>query len=131
MANFFSFEFIQADLRVAVANVLDVFAALDPSKIIAKMKYHLLCHLDVDVERMGPLVGFATENYESFNVVFRHCSILSNHLSPSRDIGQQLAKQERFKHIITGGAWASYFAQAPPFVPFFHSTRFSKNLLVG
>ncbi|KAJ6452950.1 hypothetical protein C8R45DRAFT_1193344 [Mycena sanguinolenta] len=95
----------RADLKIAVANVLDVFATLDPSKIIAKMKYHLLCHLDVDVERMGPFVGFATENYEAFNAIFRHCSILSNHLSLSRDIALQLAKQERFKHIITGGSW--------------------------
>ncbi|KAJ7903997.1 hypothetical protein B0H13DRAFT_1506928, partial [Mycena leptocephala] len=66
-------------------------------------KYHLLCHLDVDVQRMGPFVCFATENYEAFNAIFRHCSIFSNHLSPSRDIALQLAKQERFKHIITGG----------------------------
>jgi hypothetical protein len=93
------------DLKIAVANVLDVFAVLDPSKILAKMKYHLLCHLDLDAKRLGPLVGFAMENYEAFNGVFRHCSILSNHLSPSRDIALQLAKQERFKHVITGGSW--------------------------
>ncbi|KAJ7218497.1 hypothetical protein GGX14DRAFT_560838 [Mycena pura] len=122
-----------ADLRVAVANVLDVFAALDPSKIIAKMKYHLLCHLDVDVERMGPLVGFATENYESFNAVFRHCSILSNHLSPSRDIGQQLAKQERFKHIITGGAWVlnGELFRASPSVRAFLSQHTVLQKLIG
>ncbi|KAJ6599605.1 hypothetical protein B0H10DRAFT_1769345, partial [Mycena sp. CBHHK59/15] len=28
------------DLRVAVANVLDIFAVIDPSKIITKIKYH-------------------------------------------------------------------------------------------
>ncbi|KAJ7301250.1 hypothetical protein DFH08DRAFT_827729 [Mycena albidolilacea] len=93
------------DLKIAVANVLDVFAVLDPSTILAKMKYHLLCHLDLDAKRLGPLVGFATENYEASNGVFRHCSILSNHLSPSRDIALPLAKQERFKHVITGGSW--------------------------
>ncbi|KAF8216946.1 hypothetical protein K438DRAFT_2007674 [Mycena galopus ATCC 62051] len=105
-------EQYRADLKIAVANVLDVFATLNPSKIIAKMKYHLLCHLDVDVERMGPFIGFATENYEAFNAIFRHCSILLNHLSPSRDIALQLAKQEQFKHIITGGSWA-FLAQHP------------------
>ncbi|KAJ7661125.1 hypothetical protein B0H17DRAFT_1163038 [Mycena rosella] len=55
------------DLTVAVANVLDVFATLDPSKIISKIKYHLLVHTDEDVVQFGPIVGLATELFESFN----------------------------------------------------------------
>ncbi|KAJ7795671.1 hypothetical protein B0H14DRAFT_3114648 [Mycena olivaceomarginata] len=35
------------DLKVAVANVLDAFTTIDPSKIITKIKYHLF----------GPLIG--------------------------------------------------------------------------
>ncbi|KAJ7213145.1 hypothetical protein GGX14DRAFT_360997, partial [Mycena pura] len=31
-----------ADLRVAIANMLNVYALIDPSKIISKIKYHLL-----------------------------------------------------------------------------------------
>ncbi|KAJ7663620.1 hypothetical protein B0H17DRAFT_1162844 [Mycena rosella] len=95
------------DLKVAVANVLDIFATINPSKIVSKIKYHLLVHTDDDVVQFGPLVGLATELFESFNAVFRYCSILSNHLAPSRDIAIQLADQEGFKHGLTGGWWPS------------------------
>ncbi|KAJ7246181.1 hypothetical protein C8J57DRAFT_1678249 [Mycena rebaudengoi] len=93
------------DLKVAVANVLDIFATIDPSKIISKIKYHLLVHTDEDVIQFGPLVGVATEIFESFNAIFRYCSILSNHLAPSKDIALQLGDQEGLKHRITGGLW--------------------------
>ncbi|KAJ7018199.1 hypothetical protein C8F04DRAFT_1329160 [Mycena alexandri] len=95
----------RADLRVAVANVLDIFAEIDPSKIISKIKYHLLTHIDDDAVGFGPLVGVATEIYECFNAIFRYCSILSNHLAPSRDIALQLGDQEGLKHRLTGGWW--------------------------
>ncbi|KAF7369752.1 hypothetical protein MVEN_00307000 [Mycena venus] len=55
------------DLQVAVANVLDIFATIDPSKIITKIKYHLLVHTDDDVVEFGPLIGLAMEIFESFN----------------------------------------------------------------
>ncbi|KAJ7281324.1 hypothetical protein C8J57DRAFT_1433345 [Mycena rebaudengoi] len=100
-------EEYRRDLKIAVANVLDVFATIDPSKVIAKIKYHLLVHTDEDVVQFGPLIGVATEVFESFNGVFRYCSILSNHLAPSRDIAQQLGDQEGLKHRITGGWWPS------------------------
>ncbi|KAJ7243992.1 hypothetical protein C8J57DRAFT_1452332 [Mycena rebaudengoi] len=93
------------DLKVAVANVLDIFATIDPSKIISKIKYHLLVHTDEDVIQFGPLVGVATEIFESFNAIFRYCSILSNHLAPSKDIALQLGDQGGLKHRITGGLW--------------------------
>ncbi|KAJ7280990.1 hypothetical protein C8J57DRAFT_1501189 [Mycena rebaudengoi] len=100
-------EEYRRDLKVAVANVLDIFATIDPSKIIAKIKYHLLVHTDEDVVQFGPLIGVATEVFESFNGAFRYCSISSNHLAPSRDIAQQLGDQEGLKHRITGGWWPS------------------------
>ncbi|KAJ7693775.1 hypothetical protein B0H16DRAFT_1848276 [Mycena metata] len=94
------------DLKIAVANVLDIFATIDPSKIITKIKYHLLVHAaDEDVVQFGPLIGVATELFESFNGVFRLCSVLSNHLAPSRDIAVQLGDQEGLKHRLTGGWW--------------------------
>ncbi|KAF8214161.1 hypothetical protein K438DRAFT_2009234 [Mycena galopus ATCC 62051] len=95
------------DLKAAVANVLDIFGTIDPSKILSKVKYHLLVHADEDVVEFGPLIGVITEIFESFNAVFRHCSILSNHLAPSRDIARQLADQEGLKHRLTGGWWYS------------------------
>ncbi|KAF8918454.1 hypothetical protein CPB85DRAFT_1468926 [Mucidula mucida] len=94
-----------ADIKVAVANVLDTFAKLDPSKMITKIKLHLLAHIPDDITSFGPLVGVATEIYECFNAVFRYCSILSNHLAPSRNIALQLADQEGLKHRLIGGWW--------------------------
>lgn len=47
----------------------------------------------------------ATETFECFNAIFRFCSILSNHLAPSRDIALQLAEQEVLRHFLSGGGW--------------------------
>ena len=73
--------------------------------MIYKLKLHLLTHLKADILRFGPLVGVAAEGFESFNAVFRLCSVFSNHLTPSRDIAFQLAQQEVLKHRLTGGWW--------------------------
>ncbi|XP_006462267.1 hypothetical protein AGABI2DRAFT_47524, partial [Agaricus bisporus var. bisporus H97] len=99
------------DIDIAVANVLDLAADIDPSKIIKKIKYHLLVHVREDIARFGPLVGVITEGYESFNSVFRACSILSNHQAPSRDIAYQLARQETVKHLLSGAQWYSQSAR--------------------
>ncbi|KAL1939056.1 hypothetical protein VTO73DRAFT_10316 [Trametes versicolor] len=69
------------DLTVAIANVLDIFAAIDPSKIVEKVKLHVLTHGIEDVERFGPLIGMCTEGFESFN------------------------DQEAHKHRLMGGLW--------------------------
>lgn len=98
-------SFPQDDITTSAANVLDIAAKLDASKIIAKIKYHLLVHLRQDIQRFGPLVGVASEIFECFNAIFRFCSILSNHISPSRDIAHQLAGQETVKHLLSGGWW--------------------------
>ncbi|KAJ7460434.1 hypothetical protein B0H11DRAFT_2316022 [Mycena galericulata] len=95
------------DLKIAVENVLDAIAQIDPSKIMTKIKYHLLTHLDFDAIQLGPLIAMATEIFESFNAVFRYCSIYSNHLAPSRDIANQFGRQETVKHQLTGGRWMS------------------------
>ena len=78
---------------------------IDPSKMISKLKLHLLVHLKSDIIRFGPLVGHSTEVFECFNAIFRFCSVFSNHLAPSRDIAIQLASQEALKHRLTGGWW--------------------------
>ncbi|KAF8881648.1 hypothetical protein CPB85DRAFT_1378298 [Mucidula mucida] len=86
-----------ADIKVAVANVLDTFAKLNPSKMITKIK--LLC------SHISQMISLATEIYKCFNAVFRYCLILSNHLAPSRDIALQLADQEGLKHRLIRGWW--------------------------
>ncbi|KAJ6570676.1 hypothetical protein B0H10DRAFT_1964601 [Mycena sp. CBHHK59/15] len=125
-----------SDVRIAAGNVLDAFAVLDPMKIVSKIKLHLLAHTPEDILAFGPLVGVATEIYECFNAVFRFCSILSNHLAPSRDIALQLADQEGLKHRLTGGWWPSTepsgeWERAGPAVRAFLHTRPVLQKLVG
>ncbi len=121
-------------METAAANVLDIAALIDPSKIISKIKYHLLGHLREDIIRFGPLVGVATEVFECFNAIFRYCSILSNHLAPSRDIAHQLAEQETVKHLLSGGWWAvkgGQWARAGPSVHNFLATDRVLQAFIG
>jgi len=98
-----------------------------------KLKYHLLVHLREDILRFGPLVGVATETYESFNAIFRLCSVLSNHLAPSRDIALQLADQEVVRHLLAGGSWLSsdgrWKTSGPLVTRFFSETGLIQTLL--
>ncbi|KAF8800219.1 hypothetical protein BYT27DRAFT_7117982, partial [Phlegmacium glaucopus] len=122
------------DIETAAANVLDIVALIDPSKIVSKIKYHLLGHLQEDIIRFGPLVGVATEVFECFNAIFCHCSILSNHLAPSQDIANQLAEQETVKHLLSGGWWAikdGKWSRSGPSVRNFISTNKVLQMLIG
>ncbi|KAK7012711.1 hypothetical protein R3P38DRAFT_3324066 [Favolaschia claudopus] len=94
-----------ADLKVAIANLLDAFDAVEPLRILTKIKLHLLAHIPDDVRRFGPLIRSSTEIYESYNTVFRLCSVLSNHLAPSRDISRKFSSMSRVKHLLSGGYW--------------------------
>jgi hypothetical protein len=102
---FFESFFLQSDVEIAAANVLDLFGLIDPVKLTFKLKLHLLVHLKADILHFGLLVGVATETFECFNAIFRFCSIYSNHLAPIRDIALQLASQEVLKYRLTGGWW--------------------------
>jgi hypothetical protein len=113
---------------------MDAFAVVDPTKILTKIKLHLLPHTEEDIVAFGPLIGVATEIYEAFHVVFRFCSILSNHLAPSRDIVLQLADQEALKNRLTGGWWPnsdSEWERAGPGVRAFLESRPTLQRMVG
>ncbi|KAF8147592.1 hypothetical protein K438DRAFT_1910535 [Mycena galopus ATCC 62051] len=107
-----------ADLQLAIDNVLDRWAIVEPTRIMVKYKLHVLPHIPEAVRRFGPSILFATEIFECWNAVFRLCSVLSNHQAPSLDISTTLADMERFKHQVSGGWWkpekADEWIQAGP-----------------
>ncbi|KAJ7192259.1 hypothetical protein GGX14DRAFT_537765 [Mycena pura] len=106
-----------AQLKIAVANLLDAFDAVDPLRILVKIKLHLLAHLPDDIRRFGPSIRFATEIYEAYNGVFRLCSIYSNRLAPSRDISLKFAAMDRdhtSKQWIQAGGAVQKVLQADP-----------------
>ncbi|KAJ7879259.1 hypothetical protein B0H14DRAFT_3082931 [Mycena olivaceomarginata] len=84
-----------AQLKIAIANVLDAFDAVDPCRILVKIKLHLLAHIPDDVRRFGPSIRFATEIYEAYNAVF----------SAFHDISRKFAAMARVKHFLSGGYW--------------------------
>ncbi|KAF7349037.1 hypothetical protein MVEN_01425300 [Mycena venus] len=94
-----------ADLSIAIGNVLDHWAIVDPTRITQKYKLHVLPHIPEAIRRFGPAILFQTEIFECWNSVFRLCSVLSNHQAPSLDIATTLADMERFKHQVSGGWW--------------------------
>ena len=95
----------QADLKVLIANVLDTWAKANANRIINKMKLHVITHLPEDIRRFGPAGLYIVEGFEGWNRIWRLCSILSNHHSPSRDIAIKLCKVEHIKHLLSGGFW--------------------------
>jgi hypothetical protein len=84
---------------------MDITVSCSPSILLLKAKFHFLLHLPENIRRFGPAIMFSTERFESFNSVFRECSIHSNRQAPSRDIAHTFAHLDRVKHILSGGYW--------------------------
>ncbi|KAH9885843.1 hypothetical protein C8Q73DRAFT_814547 [Cubamyces lactineus] len=93
------------ELRATIQDTIDFAAKLSPGLLTEKNKFHILAHLPDHVEHFGPPLLFSTERYESFNHIFRLCSIHSNRQAPSRDIARTFANQERCRHMVSGGYW--------------------------
>jgi hypothetical protein len=124
---------VQSDLQICINNVLDAYAVCNPERIIQKLKLHIITHLPADIANFGPAILYATEGFESFNSVFRKCSILSNHQAPSCDIAQTFNGLERFKHQASGGWWkdasGKYVRAGPESRKFFAElSKFRKRL---
>ncbi|KAI0692911.1 hypothetical protein BC835DRAFT_1520799 [Cytidiella melzeri] len=96
------------DLEVLIGNLLDVWGAIDPNRILNKPKIHLLQHIITDIRNGGPAILFSTEIFECWNSIFRMCSVLSNHHAPSHDIAAAIADLERFKHQVSGDTLWEY-----------------------
>jgi hypothetical protein len=95
----------KAELSQCIADMLNATAQCAPSILISKPKFHFLVHIPAFIRRFGPAILFSTERYESFNHVFRLCSIYSNRQAPSRDTCRQFASHDIVKHVATGGYW--------------------------
>ncbi|PPR01368.1 hypothetical protein CVT26_015416 [Gymnopilus dilepis] len=52
-----------SDLDILIGNVLDAFAEVEPSKIIVRMRLHVLLHLIKDVKRYGLAIRNSTGNF--------------------------------------------------------------------
>ncbi|KAJ6626090.1 hypothetical protein B0H10DRAFT_2174002 [Mycena sp. CBHHK59/15] len=79
-----------ADLQICIDNVLDLWAVIDPARIVTKYKLHVLPHLPDDIRRFGPAILYA---------------MLERNIPALQYIGVTLADMERFKHQASGGWW--------------------------
>lgn len=93
------------NLTQTIDDFLSIVAQCAPSIIIHKPKFHFLIHLPMYIRRFGPAIAFSTERYESFNHVFRLCSIHSNKKAPSRDTCKWFGVHDVVKHVSLGGYW--------------------------
>ncbi|KAL4080889.1 hypothetical protein J3A83DRAFT_4050668, partial [Scleroderma citrinum] len=72
---------------------------------ISKPKFHFLVHLPAYIHQFGPAIIFSTEQYESFNHVFRLTCIHSNQQAPSQDTCKTFTHHDIIRHIATGSFW--------------------------
>ncbi|KAF7364704.1 hypothetical protein MVEN_00340200 [Mycena venus] len=68
-----------------------------------KPKFHLFVHIPGHIRRFGPLILYATESFESFNLVIRLRSIHSTKHAPSLDIGSAFSHLHAIRHLVSGG----------------------------
>ncbi|KAJ7792011.1 hypothetical protein B0H13DRAFT_1747118 [Mycena leptocephala] len=68
-----------------------------------KPKFHLFVHIVEHIRRFGPLILYATESFESFNLVIRLRSIHSTKHAPSLDIATAFSHLHAIRHLVSGG----------------------------
>ncbi|KAL7285971.1 hypothetical protein ACG7TL_001086 [Trametes sanguinea] len=68
-----------------------------------KTKFHLFVHLLTHIRRFGPAIQFATETFESYNLVIRLRSVNSNKHAPSVDIARSFSHLHAIRHLAGAG----------------------------
>ncbi|KAJ7697713.1 hypothetical protein B0H17DRAFT_831191, partial [Mycena rosella] len=89
-------------LNHAVSDFLSA-TALWNTQWFNKPKFHLFVHLVEHIRRFGPLILYATESFESFNLVIRLRSIHSTKHAPSLDIATAFSHLHAVRHLVSGG----------------------------
>ncbi|KAJ7922473.1 hypothetical protein B0H13DRAFT_2410462 [Mycena leptocephala] len=89
-------------LEAAVFDFLTA-TALWNTQWFNKPKFHLFVHLTDHIRRFGPLILYATESFESFNLVIRLRSIHSSKHAPSLDIATAFSHLHAVRHLVSGG----------------------------
>ncbi|KAJ7640099.1 hypothetical protein DFH06DRAFT_1271580 [Mycena polygramma] len=90
------------ELADAVSDFL-IATALWNTQWFNKPKFHLFVHLVEHIRRFGPLILYATESFESFNLVIRLRSIHSSKHAPSIDIATAFSHLHAVRHLVSGG----------------------------
>lgn len=90
------------NLDIAVFDFLTA-TALWNTQWFNKPKFHLFVHLAEHIRRFGPLILYATESFESFNLVIRLRSIHSSKHAPSLDIATAFSHLHAIRHLVSGG----------------------------
>jgi hypothetical protein len=98
--------YLQKNLDRALLHAYAACAKMQPTQMVAGVKWHLLAHLRNFVCRFGPALGFNEERYERYHSIVCDASLLSNRQAPSRDIGRRMELQETLKHIVSGGSFS-------------------------
>ncbi|KAJ7884797.1 hypothetical protein B0H14DRAFT_2564195 [Mycena olivaceomarginata] len=89
-------------LKNAVLDFLTA-TALWNTQWFNKPKFHLFVHLIEHIRRFGPLILYATESFESINLVIRLRSIHSTKHAPSVDIATAFSHLHAIRHLVSGG----------------------------
>ncbi|KAF7334908.1 hypothetical protein MVEN_02240500 [Mycena venus] len=98
-------EHLPAYIKKLKNAVFDFLAAtaLWNTQWFNKPKFHLFVHFIDHIPRFGPLILYATESFESFNLVIRLRSIHSSKHAPSVDIASAFSQLHAIRHLVSGG----------------------------
>ncbi|KAF7354451.1 hypothetical protein MVEN_01134200 [Mycena venus] len=97
-------EHLPTYLKMLDDAVFDFLAAtaLWNTQWFNKPKFHLFVHIPEQIRRFGPLILYATESFESYNLVIRLRSIHSTKHAPSLDIGTAFSHLHAIRHLVSG-----------------------------